>query len=207
MLRSCPSLVIFSWLRRFFQDFGWKSFSIFSDRSETMHRFQGTTAKRSFEYFQVCSKVWNSPCSWFQDGITRRTLRGRIRERILLWRSWDKIQPCLQILKGNTTKESFVYKKFVFDLHEITLADFLLKYSRNTACGIRGKAEWWDRCGVLSDKELSLTTRKQISQLWPIDEILQRNCWWYFLTFGANNGGYKVAPAASFNIQCGQYRA
>jgi hypothetical protein len=54
------------------------------------------------------------------------------------------------MLKYRPTKESSVYKKSVFGLYEITLAGLLFKYARNTAYKIPGKAELWERAGLLS---------------------------------------------------------
>jgi hypothetical protein len=49
---------------------------------------------------------------------------------------------------------------------------FVLKYARNTTCRIRGKAEWWERAGLLSEKEPRLNSQEsRISQLWPTDDI------------------------------------
>jgi hypothetical protein len=54
------------------------------------------------------------------------------------------------MLKYSSTKESSVYKKFVFGLYAIMLAGLLFKYARNTAYKIPGKAELWEGASLLS---------------------------------------------------------
>jgi hypothetical protein len=51
--------------------------------------------------------------------------------------------------ENNATKELSVYKKLVLGLHEIMLPGLLFKYARNTAYKNRGKAEWWEKTGLL----------------------------------------------------------
>jgi hypothetical protein len=46
------------------------------------------------------------------------------------------------------------------------------RLTRNTACRIRGKAEWWEGAGLLSEKEHGLNSEESgKSQIWPTDDI------------------------------------
>jgi hypothetical protein len=57
-------------------------------------------------------------------------------------------------------------------LDYITFAGLPFKYARNTAYRIRGKAEWRERVGLLSEKEPSLNSEEStIPQLWLTDDI------------------------------------
>jgi hypothetical protein len=101
------------------------------------------------------------------------------------------------MLKNNSTKESSVYGKLVSDC-------LLFKYARNRACRILGKAEWWERAGLLSERKPGLTLRKAGNFRYDRLMIFGRDSACFLQTLEANNGRYEAAPTAPCNIQCGR---
>jgi hypothetical protein len=68
----------------------------------------------------------------------------------------------------------------------------------------RGKAEWWERSDLLSEKEPSLNSEEnRKSQLWPTEGIFVN---YFFKHPRQRSGRYEVEPTTSFNTQCERER-
>jgi hypothetical protein len=83
-----------------------------------MQKCQGTTISRLFKARLVCCKFCDSPLQLHPDYVV--FLAGKFVTGLVEWylpsRNMDLMQSCLQMLKNNSVKESWVYK-FVFYLH------------------------------------------------------------------------------------------